>query len=204
MKTRSMRVGSISEFFVAIIVVVTFQICSASDIQTPLGGKEVNFPTKIQSHPLKPPEKMTEVIADFEAKNPPLYTVQVYRDFPGEKFTEPEERTLAKLCEVLMKQKPEPVERISYFSWIKDVDCPIRFRSWGCMLREAKPVQGGWIVTLQAMARATDSEAHPYVVYDRFIEIYEISDVGNIRYVRGYPHPEDGGGKPHFRRVNGL
>jgi len=204
MTTRSNPVRSRFPNILAIILVAYLQNSSASEVQPPLGGTEVNTSTPIPAHPLKPPGKATEAIAEFEAKNPPQYTVQVYREFPGEKFSEAEERTLQKLCDVLMNHKPEPAERLAYFSWIKAEDCPLRFRSWGCMIREAKPVQGGWVVTVQAMARATDSEAHPHVVYDRFIETYEVSDLGEIRYLRGHPHPEDGGGKPHFRRVSGL
>jgi hypothetical protein len=72
------------------------------------------------------------------------------------------------------------------------------------MLRAAKPIPGGWAVTLQAMARAMDSTGHPYDVYDRFVEEYELTESGDIRFVRGYPHPDDGSGRPKYRRFSGL
>lgn len=54
------------------------------------------------------------------------------------------------------------------------------------------------------MARATDLTAYPYDVYNRYIEEYELSETGQIRFVRGYPHPDDHGGSPNFRRFSGI
>lgn len=175
--------------------------------RTPLFGDE----KKPQQPAAKPSAKQrpstpapaalsSEALAKLAAENPPKYTVQPYRDFPGQIGSDEEEARLKKVCDLLMQIKPEPAERVAYFAWMKRPDCPFQFRSWGCMLREAKPVAGGWNVTLQAMARGTDANGSYYDVFNRYMEEYALTETGQIKFLRGYPHPDDGNGKPNFRK----
>jgi hypothetical protein len=205
MATRRVRSGSICGVIAASGLFSTFASVTGDEIKTAEGNQAAaSSVSNRKAHPLAPIFKTTEAIVIFEAKNPPRYTVQPGRDFPGQKRPVEEEKKLTVVCELLMKVKPEPAERLEYFSWMKQPDYPIRFRSWGCILREAKPIPGGWTVKLQAMARATDLTAYPYDVYNRYIEEYELSESGQIRFVRGYPHPDDRDGRPNFRRFGGI
>lgn len=132
------------------------------------------------------------------------YTVDPSHEYPG--FVRPPElqKEFDKVSEMLAKLEPLPPQRIAYFSWLDSPDSPIRFHSWGCLVRDVKPVPGGWKVTLQAMARAEDLSGYPYDVLRRFIEEYSLSETGELKYLRGYPHPEDNDEIPKYKRFGGI
>lgn len=131
-------------------------------------------------------------------------TVDPSHEYPG--FVRPPEqqKEFEKVSDILEKLEPLPPQRLAYFAWLDSPDCPIRFRSWGCLVREVKPVPGGWTVTLVAMARAEDASGHPYDVLRRFVEEYSLTETGELKYVRGYPHPEDHDDMPRFKRFGGV
>lgn len=153
--------------------------------------------------PVAPTGISPEAMARMRAESP-RYTVDPSRESPD--FVRPpdQQKEFEKVSGLLTKLQPVPPERIAYFAWLESPDSPIRFRSWGCLVRQAKPIPGGWAVTLQAMARAEDPSGHPYDVLRRFIEEYTLTHTGELRYVRGYPHPEDNDNVPKYKRFGGI
>lgn len=124
------------------------------------------------------------------------YTVEPASLGPYTTRPEEEQKTLEQISEKIAKLAPIPAERLAHFAWMERPDSPVQFRSWGCLLQEAKRIEGGWSVRLVTMARATDSQGRHMDVLYRFVEDYTLSDDGQLRYVHGQAHPADD--KPRF------
>jgi len=128
------------------------------------------------------------------------YTVEPAMVEPGKARSAAEQQDLEKVAEILTRLAPVPTQRQAYFDWLNRPDSAVRFKSWGCLLQEAKPINGGWEVRLTAMARGTDAQGQHIDIFNRFLEEYTLNDAGELHFVRCSAHPDDNA-KPRFGRT---
>ena len=166
-------------------------VSTAAPAQPPLQDPRFNFPAA--------PTTMTTEAHTRLAAESARYTVEAAMPERGTTRPPEEQKRLEDVAARLEKLAPVPDQRRAHFAWLEKPDTPVKFQSWGCLLQDAKPIDGGWNVRLIVMARGTGPAGQHIDIFNRYVEDYTLLENGDLRFLQGRPHLDDPG-KPQYGR----